>query len=72
MLNPWMIPHLKKKSIEAKINYFHSMKRNIISREENKLFRNPVNALFKKRKILYFENLFLSFRQNINKNLGTD
>ena len=68
VFNPWMTPQLKKLN-EAESNYFHLMKSNIISREVNKHFRNRANALLKKCKIAYYENLFLPFRQNI-KNLG--
>ena len=65
--NPWMTLHLKKNTW-SKSDSFHLMKLNIISREENKLFHDRVNALLKKRKITYYENLFLCFRQNVKKN----
>ena len=63
-------PTFERKTIEARSNCFHLMELNIISKEENKLFRNRVNALLKKRKIAYFEKLFLSFRQNMKIKLG--
>ena len=66
-----MTPHLKK-IIEANSKYFHLMKLNIISREENKLYRSRVNALLMKLKIAYYENLFQPLRQNMKKKLGSD
>ena len=64
VVNPWMTPHLKN-LIEAKKNYFHLLILDFISKEENKRFRIQVNALLRKSKIVYYENLFLSFRQNM-------
>ena len=64
-----MTPHLKN-LIEAKSNSFHLMKFNIISREENKLYHNQVNAVLMKRKNAYHENLFQPLRQNMKKKVG--
>ena len=53
--------------IKTKSNYLKLHKLGIVSKDENKVFRNNVNNLIKKAKIDYHHKLFLKHRNDMKK-----
>ena len=65
-LNPWITNDISK-LIRYKSQYFNLMKMNLITREENRFFRNKVNSIIRKSKIQYYKHKFNSFQSDLKK-----
>ena len=64
--NPWFTNNLKK-LIEAKSKYFQLLRLNLVTVQENNLFRNKVTSLIRKEKFKYRKNLFLKCKGDLIK-----
>ena len=58
--NPWFTSSLKK-LIDAKSKYFQLLRLNVITVQENNLFRNKVNSLIRKQKFKFRKELFYKY-----------
>ena len=50
-----------------KSQYFHLFRLGIVTKEENKIYRNKVQSIIKKCKINYYNALFFKLRGNLSK-----
>ena len=64
--NPWFTSSLKK-LIDAKSKYFQLLRLNVITVQENNLFRNKVNSLIRKQKFKFRKELFYKYKGNLMK-----
>ena len=64
ILNPWINERISK-LIKYKSYYYSLMKINIISREENKIFRNKVNSIVRNAKTSYYKTKFRSYQSDV-------
>ena len=66
VLNPWMTDNISR-LIKYKSQYFNLLRMNIITMEENRIFRNKVNSIIRKAKNSYYRNKFNSCQSDIKK-----
>ena len=66
VLNPWITEDISK-LIKYKSEYYNLMKMNLITKEENRIFKNKVNSIVRKAKNLYYKNKFNSCQSDLKK-----
>ena len=57
VVNAWMTPRLLK-IIELKSKFFKLLKLKIVTKSENKMFRNRANSILRTSKNIFYQNLF--------------
>ena len=65
-VNPWIGARCRK-LIQAKSQYFQLFKLGLVSKQENNSFKNKVQKILSRQKLIYYQNLFERNKSNIGK-----